>query len=83
MINSQSLTEYSRSAPLFAMSIETAVKDAHVRKVCKGRQRFIRAAAVNHERAADILFFVIPQESRGNLIKRLQVRARRTHRLDV
>jgi hypothetical protein len=75
------------------MGIETAVKDAHVRKVCEGRQRSILAAAVNHDnvlssgkmgqRAPDILFLVIRQKDWGNFIKHLQVRLRRTHGLDL
>jgi carbamoylphosphate synthase large subunit len=35
------------------------------------------------QRAADILFLVIGQQNRGNLIKHLQVRLRRTHGLHV
>ena len=55
------------------MGIETAVKDAHVRKVCEDRQRSIRAGAVNHDNVlgpgkmgqrADILFLAIRQENR-------------------
>ena len=58
----------------------------------EGRQRSIRAGAVNHDnilgpgkmgqRAADILFLAIRQQDWGKLIKYLQVHVRRTHGLD-
>jgi hypothetical protein len=75
------------------MSVETAVKDVHVRKVCEGPQRSIRAAAVNHDISLAqarldsvrliFWFLVIRQQNRRSLIKHLQVHVRQTHGLDV